>query len=420
MNKTDGGERTIWDVVVVGGGPAGMMAAATAAASGASVLLLEKNNRLGKKLSITGGGRCNITNNKPVVRDMLASYKDEGKFLFSTFSQHGVVESLAWFLDRGMAVKEENEGRLFPASESAEDVCRLLETELQKQAVAVLSNQTALRISKNQVEQHFVIETETNVFQAKRCVLATGGYARPDTGSTGDGFLWLQSFGHTIHKNSGALVPVVLRTIWTKSLSGLTLPEVGVSVWVDGKKQFAKTGRVLFTHVGLSGPLILNMSKQIGDYLSEGSVELRFNLFPGVDAGVLKLQLTELLTSNKKLQNALAEVLPAQLVRGLLGELGIDGETPCHSVEREVRGLLLQAFQSMSLVVGGLLGEDKAIVSSGGVELTEIDFKTMSSKLIPGLHVVGDLLNINRPSGGYSLQLCWSTGYVAGLHAARG
>ena len=408
----------LWDVIVIGGGPAGMMAAAIAAAKGATVLLLEKNDVLGKKLSITGGGRCNITNNKPNVRDMLASYKDEGKFLFSTFTQHGVAESLEWFLERGVAVKEENEGRLFPVTDSAETVLDALVAELKRQKVEVRSRQPVTDVSYSQEQKLFTIHTVTEAFTTKACVVATGGYARPDTGSTGDGFRWLEKLGHAIESVSDALVPVKLQSAWVKELSGITLPEVKVSVWTGGKKQLVKTGRVLFTHFGVTGPLILNMSKLIADHLAHDPVEIRFDLFPQYDAGEFKTYLHEVLQSNKKLQNALSELLPLQLVKGILAELSIDGETPCHSVRKEDRTQLLQYLQAVPLPVEGLLGVEKAIVSSGGVALTEVDFKTMSSKLVSRLYIVGDMLNINRPSGGYSLQLCWSTGYVAGLHAA--
>ncbi len=418
MNKAASDQTKTWDVIVIGGGPAGMMAAATAAAEGVEVLLLEKNSELGKKLSITGGGRCNITNNKPVVREMLASYKEEGKYLFSTFTQHGVAESIAWFNEKGVALKEENEGRLFPKTESAETVRAVLVEELKRQNVTVNSKQAVVGIAYGDQETLFTIKTKSEVYRAKTCVVATGGYARPDTGSTGDGFQWLKQLGHTIKPNDNALVPVALKTTWTKKLSGITLPNAKVSVWAEGKKCLVKTGRVLFTHFGVTGPLILNMSKTIGDLLHEGVVELRLDLFPQFDSGELKKHLKMLLQSNKKLQNVLAEELPLQLVRGVLSELSIDGDTPCHSVCKEDRALLLQYLKAVSLPVSGLLGHDKAIVSSGGVVLDEINFKTMSSKVVPGLFIVGDLLNINRPSGGYSLQLCWSTGYVAGKQVA--
>lgn len=409
----------IVDIVVIGGGPAGMMAAATAAFHGSKVLLLEKNTKLGKKLSITGGGRCNVTNNQPVVREMLSSYKEAGKYLFSTFMQHGVAESIEWFAERGVPFKEENEGRLFPETESAETIRATLQTELEKTNVTVQSGVEVQNIAYDAQEKLFLVTTNAGEVKTSTCIVATGGYARPETGSTGDGFVWLEKLGHTIIPASDALVPVVLKADWIKKLSGITLPKVKVSVWVGGKKQKVDTGRVLFTHFGVTGPLILNMSKLISDYVSHEAVELHFDLYPQFDSGQLKDHIKELLQSNKKLQNVLAEDLPLQFVKGILNELKIDGETPCHSVRKEDRASLLQCLKAVVLPVEGLLGADKAIISSGGVSLDEIDFKTMASRIIPDLYIVGDLLNINRPSGGYSLQLCWSTGFVAGLHAGK-
>lgn len=417
MNKKRSeGTSTISDVVVIGGGAAGMMAAVTAAARGLSVVLLEKGPRVGRKLAITGGGRCNVTNNKPKVREMLSVYKKEGKFLFSTFTQHGVAESIRWFSDRGVALKEENEGRLFPVTDSAETIRQALESELIKHNVTVMFNEPVLNVDYQQSIERFVVTTREGQVDARSCILATGGYARPETGSTGDGFGWLKKLGHTVVENSNALVPLTLKTEWTKDLSGLTLPDVKVTVSAYGKKQFSREGRMLFTHVGVSGPLILNMSKEIGDLLTHTEVTLYVDVFPTLDAGQLKEQLASLLASNKKILNALSEVLPKQLVKGVLRELEVDNETRCHSVSSEDRRKLLNYLKRLPLPVKGLLGADKAVISAGGVALEEIDFKTMESKLIPHLFIVGDLLNINRPSGGYSLQLCWSTGYVAGEH----
>jgi predicted Rossmann fold flavoprotein len=418
MNNPDVRASAIsFEVIVVGGGAAGMMAAATAASRGLRVVLLEKNRRVGKKLAITGGGRCNITNNKPKVREMLSQYKKEGKFLFSTFTQHGVAESIDWFTERGVALKEENEGRLFPVTDSAETVRQALENELIKSRVIIKYNEHVSDISYNQSTKKFIVTSNQGRVEAGSCILATGGIARPETGSTGEGFAWLQKLGHTVVANSNALVPITLMTNWTKDLSGLTLPDVKLTVSAYGKKQFSRTGKMLFTHVGVSGPLVLNMSKEVGDLLEHTAVTLYLDLFPQHDAGQLKEQLQMLLASNKKIINVLTEMMPRQLAKAILNELALDGETPCHSVRSEDRKKLRSYLKQIPLSVKGLLGADKAVISSGGVVLEEIDFRTMESKLIPHLHIVGDLLNINRPSGGYSLQLCWSTGYVAGKHA---
>lgn len=418
VNKTNHEEKLNYEVVVVGAGPAGMMAAIEAARGGVSVLLLEKNRNLGKKLLITGGGRCNVTNNKPVVREMLSQYKTEGKYLFSTFMQHGVSETVDWFAQRGVGMKEENEGRFFPESESAQTIRDTLAHELKVVGVEIKNNASVKNIEKEQ--DRFVINLRTGgSVQARKCIVATGGTARPETGSTGEGFTWLASLGHTVVENSFALVPVTLKTGWTKKLSGLTLDKCKVTILSDGKKQSVSTGKVLFTHVGLTGPTILNMSKSIGELLSYAPVTLLIDLFPGVDSAAMNTVFTELLkkNQNKKIRNAFAELLPAAVAKELLVQCDIDGETQCNSVTKKQRNELISYVKAIPLEVSGLLGKEKAVASAGGVLLDEVDFKTMESKVVPGLYLVGDVLNINRPSGGYSLQLCWSTGWVAGKSA---
>lgn len=394
-----------------------MMAAATGAARGKRVLLLEKNPHLGKKLLITGGGRCNVTNNKPVVRDMLHHYKGSGKFLFSTFMQHGVQESIDWFATRGVELKEENVGRLFPTTDSAKTICDTLRTEVQKAEVTVKTRCVVKTIVSDKKSEVFSITLEGGeVLQTLSCVIATGGTSRPETGSTGDAYVWLKKLGHTVVPNNFALVPLTLKNTWTKKLSGLTLTDIKLTLFADSKKQSVHKGKLLFTHVGITGPTVLNLSKTVGELLAHSEVTLMLDLFSEKDAGEFKVSLRKLLTdnSNKKLKNVLAEIIPTALVGEVLKELNIDGDTPCHSVSTETRTALALYLKAVPLHVKGLLGEDKAIVSSGGVSLEEIDFKTMESKVVPHLYIVGDMLNIDRPSGGYSLQLCWSTGFVAG------
>lgn len=408
-----------WDVIIIGGGPAGMIAAAQAGTRGLTVLLLEKNPQVGKKLLITGGGRCNVTNNKPVVREMLSQYKGSGKFLFSTFMQHGVTESITWFKERGVFFKEENEGRLFPTTESAKTICDVLARELIAQKVTLKNNVVVTGVLHNKKTGIFTVTTKSGeTMQGTSCVMATGGTSRPETGSTGEGFAWIKKLGHTVVQNNLALVPLTLKDVWTKKLSGLTLTNIKISLYADQKKQSTQLGKILFTHVGVTGPTILNLSKTVGELLSHSAVFLQLDLFPLKDAGEFKQYLRTLLNaeSNKKLKNVLGTIVPTALVTGILHELGIDGEVPSHSVSTADRTRLALHLKSLTLEVAGLLGSDKAVVSAGGVNLTEIDFKTMQSKVIPGLYLVGDVLNIDRPSGGYSLQLCWSTGFVAGNH----
>ena len=337
-----------YDVAVIGGGPAGMMAAISASDAGASVVLLEKNTTLGKKLLITGGGRCNVTNNKPVVREMLSQYKEEGKYLFSTFMQHGVAETLGWFKERGVDTHEENEGRLFPATNKAETIQQALVLELQQSSVDLRLGSAVASIKREGDGFHITLGGGDDV-RATTCIVATGGTSRPETGSTGDGFAWLKTLGHTIVPNSFALVPLTLKSNWTKSLSGLTLPECKVTIVADGKKHSNSSGKVLFTHVGVTGPTILNMSKTVGDLLQYAEVILQLGLFPGKDPAAVDAILKETLAteSNKKLQNALSSLLPAAFVRASLAQCSIAGDTVCNSVSRADRIKLGQYLKAI-------------------------------------------------------------------------
>lgn len=408
----------IWDVIVIGGGPAGMMAAGRAAELGRSVLLLEKNPTLGKKLLITGGGRCNLTNNKPDVRAMLAKYKGNNKFLFSTFSQFGVDDAVNFFNQRGLATKEEDEGRIFPVSNKSQSVLDVLISFMKQGGVKIQTNVAVAGLRRESDFFSVSLKDKTKIM-AKSCVVATGGIACPETGSTGEGFGWLKKMGHTIVENNYALVPVALKDAWAKKIAGVTLKDIKLTIFQDNKKHDVQLGKLLFTHFGISGPTVLNMSKAIGDLLQQGEVVVMLDLFPDTDHGALKQELQNLLVaeSNKQLKNTLSQIIPSagwRIVSELLALAGINGETPNHSVRHEERIKLITLFKSVPLNVKGLLGKDKAIVSSGGVAPAEVDFKTMESRVAPNLYIVGDILNIDRSSGGYSLQLCWTTGFVAG------
>jgi predicted Rossmann fold flavoprotein len=418
---------TTWDVVVVGGGPAGMMAAAGAAKRGKNVLLLEKNTELGKKLLITGGGRCNVTNNKPDNRVMLAKYKGNDQFLFSAFSQFNVADTLSFFHEHNMPTKEENDGRMFPISNTAQSVYDVLYAYMKKYGVTIRKSSVVNNLSRNKDTGMITVHTKSgNDLQTKACIVATGGTSRPETGSTGEGFTWLKKLGHTIVQSDVALVPIALNDTWVKKVSGVVVQDVKLTTFQtyhEGNqkkliKQESYKGKVLFAHFGISGPTVLNMSKDVGELIKYGEVVITLDLFPQVDVSTLRQRLQTVLVeeSNKKIRNVLKHFVPAALVTTVLELAHIDGQTFCHSVRSEERIELTKVMKAIPLHVKGLLGKDKAVVSSGGVALPEVDFKTMESRIIPNLYLVGDVLNIDRPSGGYSLQLCWTTGFVAGEH----
>jgi predicted Rossmann fold flavoprotein len=395
-----------------------MFAAARAAERGVRVVLLEKNPSLGKKLLITGGGRCNVTNRTLDTRALLERYGAAREFLFSAFSQFDVADTITYFEGNGVPLKEENERRMFPVSDSARSIYEVLVHSLTKSEVEVQTNAHVRTIARE--GDVFVVHlAHGEVVRARAVVIATGGTSRPETGSTGDAHAWLRGLGHTIVENDFALVPVTLSDAWAKTLGGITLTDVKMTLRADGVKVVAKIGKILFTHFGVSGPTILNMSKKVGELLEHSDVTIELDLFPTLDHGALRDRLRDLLAieSNKMLKNTLRELMPTALIAPLLALAQIDGDTKNHSVRSEDRKALVQLLKAVALHPSGLLGADKAIVSSGGVPLTEVDLRTMESRIVPGLYLVGDVLDIDRPSGGYSLQLCWTTGHVAGTHA---
>lgn len=410
----------MYDVVVIGGGPAGMMAAGRAAELGAKVLLLEKNPKLGKKLLITGGGRCNITNAELDVRKMVAKYGPKGKALFGSFSRFGVAESLEFFHERGLPTKVEAEKRAFPQSNKAEDVWKTLVEYLKTGKVTIQYDSPVSEILADD-KTITGIRIKKNIITAKNYIVATGGKSRPETGSTGEGFAWMKHIGHTVTESDAALVPITIQEQWLKELSGLSFPAVKLTVLQDGKRVDTKTGKLLFTHFGLSGPLVLNMSRAIRELFTYAPVLLELDLWPTLDLVALDKKVLDILTtfSNKKVRNNLGDLVPPKMIPALLRMTKIDPEKECHSITKAERVQLVKQLKSFTLTVTGFLGVEKAVTTSGGVSLKEIDFKTMQSKLYSNLYLAGDMLDFDRPSGGFSLQICWTTGYLAGENAAH-
>ncbi len=409
-----------WDIIVIGGGAAGMMSAGTAAARGLKVLLLEKNPQLGKKLRITGGGRCNLTNHTLNTRSLLKQYGAAEQFLFSTFAKHDVAATLDFFHTLGLATEVEAESRVFPATKRAEDVALALERFLKKTGVTVKTNVVVKKIltGNNTITG---IRTSEGIFSAAAYILATGGTSRPDTGATGDGYTWLKEIGHSVAIPTPSLVPIEVMDTWVKDAAGISIQDTQISLYQNQIPFLKTTGKILFTHNGLSGPGILNISQPIGDSLLHGPVEIKLNTLPTENEETILEFLRTIHTkhANKKIKNVLTELVPTSLVLPILSQATIAPDRLVNTVTRQERHALISTIRGLTLQVRRLLGVEKAIIASGGVALTEVDFKTMRSRLYPNLHIVGDLLNINRPSGGYSLQLCWTTGYVAGTYCLR-
>lgn len=406
-------KENVYDVIVIGGGPAGMIAAGRASERGLETLLLEKNDSLGKKLLITGGGRCNVTNNKPDLKTLVSSYKDSPNQLYSLFSQFGVNETLTFFNSRDMETKVEEEGRIFPLSNKSQSVWDVLVDFMSENNVEIESNSEVIDIKKN---KNFEVKTKNDTFYSKSCIVATGGVSYPETGSTGDGFKWLANLGHKINENDFSLVPLATNDSWVKNLSGLSLQDVKISVTNGTKRIASKKGKVLFTHFGLSGPGILNLSSTVRDVLDHERAYIEIDLLPEIDNGKLKSMIYEMIEKDPKkmIKNSLSILVTPKLILPILHLSEINPEKTNYEVTREERLRLLNTIKALRIKIERLLGAKKAIVSSGGVDINEVNFKTMESKVVQNLFIVGDLLDIDRPSGGYSLQICWASGYIAG------
>ena len=409
-----------YDVVVIGGGPAGMMAAGQSAKKGLRTLLIEKNDKLGKKLMITGGGRCNLTNAEYDIRKFLNHLGESGKFLFSPFSQFGVKDTINFFENLGLKTKIEALNRVFPVDDNASSVQKTLVSILKEYAVDTLTNSSVLGfVVEDKKITHVRVNYEGNNIKigSKNFILACGGTSHPETGSTGDGYKWLKEIGHNVIMPEASLVPIAIKDDWAKKIPGTTLSDVKISVLQNNKRILSKNGRLLFTHFGISGPTIINMSKKIGDLLKSGKVVISLDLFPSLSFGELDEKLLKLFNNNKNKQfkNCVVEIIPSGIFPIISQLSDIEPEATINNIEREESLKLGYVLKNITMEVDKLLQPERSIVAGGGVDLKEVDFKNMSSKLYPNLFFAGDILNIERPSGGFSLQICWTTGFLAGI-----
>lgn len=412
---------THYDVIVVGGGPAGIFAAGFAAREGKNVLLLEKNRRCGAKLLITGKGRCNVTNAEGDPRRFCDVFGRHGKSLLTALYAFSVEDTINFFQQRGLPLTIERGGRVFPTKGLAADVQKVLDAFIATSGVTLKSSCPVQRLSYTG-DKLTAVTTSRGEFSADCFVMATGGLSYPETGSTGDGYDWAHQTGHTVITPEPALVPVQLKEDWTGELTKFNLKNIRIQLQQQNKVLSERFGEAFFTRDGIGGPIILDMSATIRDALKKGPASLLLDLKPAVAPDLFDKRLQREFSdhNNKAFANSLGNLLPKDLIPLFIQRSGIPPEKKCHSITKGERTTLLNLFKQLELQVSGIGGFNKAIVTSGGVSVQDIDMRTMRSKKVVNLYFAGEMIDLDGPTGGYNLQLCWSTGYLAGTSAAIG
>ncbi|RRD66243.1 NAD(P)/FAD-dependent oxidoreductase [Fretibacterium sp. OH1220_COT-178] len=408
-----------FDTIVIGGGPAGLMAAGQAAAVGERVLLVEKNASLGEKLLLAGKRRCNITNAESDTTAFLSRYGENGRFLFSAFSQMGPAQTIEFFNRIGIRTVVERGGRIFPAEGGGQRVLDALLILCKKGGVRILRNSPVrtLKMRNGRIER---IVTAIEELEADRYIVATGGKSYPRTGSTGDGYRFAAQAGHTIVEPIPALVPVKTQETWVKLARGYNLRNVRLSVLVEGQKVDERFGEMEFTNFGVSGPIVMDLSSRIPEWMAQGSVRFSLDLKPALDLHTLRDRVDRDFRKHgdRLFAGALRDLVPGPLIPLILELSDVPSDKPAPYVSPEEKAELASLLKNIVLTVNGLWSFNHAIVTRGGVSLKEIDPGTMRSKLCENLHLAGEVLDLNGPSGGFNLQVCWSTGYVAGHTAS--
>lgn len=412
------------DFIVIGAGPAGIMAAITAAREGAHVILIEKNKSIGRKLAITGAGRCNVTNFAD-NNDLVANIPGNGKFLYSAFQRFGPQNVMNFFqAELGVPLKIERGNRVFPESDQAQDIVRALYSGLKNAGVELLmeTKATGLIIDTENRITGAVIQQD-QVIHGKTVLIATGGLSYPGTGSTGDGYQFAKIAGHTITELTPSLVPLETREEWVKQLEGLSLVNVQVTSYFQGKMLQSEFGEMLFTGFGLSGPVILSLSRKIAPLVLKKpfSVVIVIDLKPALSTEELNLRVQRdfAKTIRKIYKNALDDLLPQKLIPVIIELSQIDPLKPVHQITKEERSQLVDLLKNLQFTIRKPRSMAEAIVTAGGVNIKEINPKTMESKIVSGLYFAGEVADVDGYTGGFNLQIAFSMGYVAGLEVIR-
>lgn len=416
MNTGSMWAKTKPDVIVIGGGAAGMMAALQAAWAGAQVVLLEKNEKLGKKIYITGKGRCNVTNACD-VDDFFRQVPRNGKFLNAAVRQFGHEDVTALLSMLGTETKVERGNRVFPVSDKASDVTRAFARGMKDAGVQVVLHAAVSEVRRE--DGGFAVAlSDGGELHAPAVVIATGGLSYPSTGSTGDGYAFARENGHTVTPLSGSLVGLTIEEKWPKLLMGLSLKNVRVRAQVGKKKIYDELGEMLFTHFGVSGPLLIELSSHLPEDLSD--VQVTLDMKPGLTPEQVDLRLQREFAENvrRQLSSVLTTLMPARMGPVFAQLCGLSPEQPINQITREQRAVIARNLKALPLAVSGRRPIEEAIVTRGGVEVKEIQPGTMMSKLVPGLFFAGEVLDVDAHTGGFNLQIAFSTGALAGKHAA--
>jgi len=403
-------------VIVIGGGAAGMMAAGTAAAAGAKVVLIEPNDRLGKKLLITGKGRCNVTNNCS-VDDVLKNIPRNGKFMFSSLNAFSPEKTMSFFEEWGCALKTERGNRVFPVTDQSSSVLQALQRYLREHHVEIRRCKARRIFCRDGAIAG--VETDQGVIYARRVILCTGGCSYPLTGSTGDGYQMAAELGHSITEPTGSLVPLEEDGFWCGKMQGLSLKNVAVKlINQKGKCVYEDFGELLFTHFGLSGPTILSASAHMK---VKDTYSVSIDLKPALDDQKLDQRLLRDFDQypNRDIDHTLQELYPKSLIPVMLERAEIDPATKTNSITRQQRRTLLELTKKFTISVSGKRPVAEAIITSGGICVKDVDPRTMESKLVKGLYLAGEVLDVDAYTGGFNLQIAWSTGRAAGLAAAE-
>ena len=405
------------ELAVIGGGAAGMFAAVVASGYGVNITLFERNEYLGRKLGITGKGRCNITNNGSVSK-MIENIPGDGRFLYSALNAFSPSDTIEYFKSLGVKLKTERGGRVFPESDKASEVVNALRKAISSGGVSTI-NERVLSVFPN--DEGFSVKTNLRQVDAKAVIIATGGLSYPRTGSTGDGYKFAESNGHTITQLRPSLVPLVTESNICSRMQGLALKNVRMTVIdASGKELFSDLGELLFTHFGLSGPLVLSASAHMRNF-KDNKYCVKIDLKPALDEKKLDLRLLRDFEkfSNRDFENSLSELLPRKMIPVIVELSGIAGTTKVNSITREQRKALLTLLKDFRINITGPRSIDEAIITAGGVSLKEVNPATMESKIVPGLYFAGEILDLDAYTGGYNLQIAWSTAHAAATAAAK-